>query len=305
MHVPTHHDRIWLAGCQDKENAISATLNTQGINNMLVDAVQTGLGMLPSIFATDNQFRVPVDYINLAPEFWHIYRCEKLEQTTYPTKHFNVLMNRVSGERLILLYMLKDAGMFEKGYIGFNCLYHDKDPDRAQRQANFSRVHRECDWHQWNDIYNCLKPTMPMLLGMDPDTAAMRSDITLVVESYVSDTVIAFSEKIFRALQTPRPWILFCSPDSVRILRNYGFDVMDDVVDHSYDNIVDVEQRLQAIISELKKLKYFNLPRYQQAVDHNQQLLDQLGCQWPDKLSYLVQSTGSKNQNFVNTNLIG
>ena len=133
---------------------------------------------------------------------------------------------------------------------------------------------------------------MPMLLNMDPDTVAMRSDITLVVESYVSDTVVAFSEKIFRALQTPRPWILFCSPDSVAVLRNAGFDVMDDIVDHAYDEIVNVEQRLQAILKELSKPKHFYLPRYKQAVETNQALLDQLKLQW----SYKLQSIVSNNQ---------
>jgi hypothetical protein len=132
-----------------------------------------------------------------------------------------------------------------------------------------------------------------MHLKMDPDTAAMASRLTLVVESYVSDSVIAFSEKIFRALQTPRPWILFCSPGSVDVLRSAGFDVMDDVVDHSYDEIVNVEQRLQAIITELKKLKYFFLPRYKQAVKTNQAILDTLKHQWSYKLQSILDDSQS------------
>lgn len=295
MHISTHHDRIWSAGCQQKEDDISEQLSQAGISHTLVDVARH---KVHSEYATDNQFHVTMDYINLAPEFWHIYRCPELTENIYPDKHFNVMMNRISGERLMLLYMLKEAKLFSKGYIGFNCLYHDRDPNQLQRQANFSQVHTLCGWHQWNKLHQELKPTMPLLLDMDPDTAAMRSDITLVVESYVSDTVIAFSEKIFRALQTPRPWILFCSPGSVAVLRDAGFDVMDDVVDHSYDEIANVEQRLQAIITELKRLKYFDLVRYQQAVKINQQLLDQFADQW----SHKFQLIGSKNQNFVNTN---
>ena len=280
MHISTHHDRIWQAGCQQKENDIDALLSTHGVEHTLVDSIKCHPHELNSNYATDNQFRTSAEYINLGPEFWHIYRCPEITENIYPNRHFNVMMNRISGERLMLLYMLKEAKLFEKGYIGFNCLYHDIDPDQLQRQANFSRVHNECAWHHWNILHEQLKPNMPMLLDMDPDTAAMRSDITLVVESYVSDTVIAFSEKIFRALQTPRPWILFCSPGSVAILRDAGFDVMDDVVDHSYDEIVNVEQRLQVIIQELKRLKYFFLPRYKQAVETNQALLDRLKLQW-------------------------
>lgn len=292
MHISTHHDRIWTAGCQQKEDDISALLTSKGIEHTLVDCITCHPHELDKQFATDNQFRASTDYVNLAPEFWHIYRCPAITDNIYPNKHFNVMMNRISGERLMLLYMLAEADLFKKGYIGFNCLYHDMDPDQHQRQANFSQVHTDCNWRHWDELHNQLKPQMPLLLDMDPDTAAMRSDITLVVESYVNDTVIAFSEKIFRALQTPRPWILFCSPGSVAVLRDAGFDVMDDVVDHNYDKIVNVELRLQEIIKELKKLKFFYLPRYKQAVETNQALLDQLKLQW----SYKLQSIVSNNQ---------
>lgn len=289
MHISTHHDRIWTAGCQQKEDDISALLDSKGIEHTLVDVIRDDLH---KNYATDNQFHSPVKYINLAPEFWHIYRCPTISENIYPNKHFNVMMNRLSGERLMLLYKLYRAGLFAKGYIGFNCLYHDRDPDKEQRQQNFINMHNECGWHHWNTTHKELLPKMPMLLDMDPDTASMSSDITLVVESYVSDSVIAFSEKIFRALQTPRPWILFCSPGSVDVLRSTGFDVMDDVVDHSYDSIVDAEQRLDAIVQELRKLKYFFLPRYKQAVETNQAILDKLKLQW----SYKLQSILSDNQ---------
>lgn len=290
MHISTHHDRIWSAGCQQKEDSISEILTEHDIPHTLVDVIKDDLHRN---YATDNQFRVPVNYINLAPEFWHIYRCPDIEDNIYPNKHFNVMMNRISGERLMLLYKLHEAGLFAKGYIGFNCLYHDRDPDTDRRQQHFVNMHKECGWHQWDNTHRELLPEIPLLLDMDPDTAAMRSDITLVVESYVSDSVIAFSEKIFRALQTPRPWILFCSPDSVAVLRDAGFDVMDDVVDHSYDEIEDAEQRLDAIVQELKKLKYFFLPRYKQAVETNQAVLDKLKHQWSYKLQSILDSNQS------------
>ena len=292
MHISTHHDRIWQAGCQQKEDDIAVNLAFHGIHNVLADAVQQDLNSLPQPFASDNQFRVPVEYINLAPEFWHIYRFDSISDNIYPDKHFNVLMNRISGERLMLLYKIYEAGLQTKGYISFNCLYHDLDPSQTKRQKNFDTVHEMCGWTQWNFLHDTLRQQMPIILDMDPDTAAMKSDITLVVESYVSDTVIAFSEKTFRALQTPRPWILFSSPGAVAVLRDNGFDVMDDVVDHSYDHIEDAEKRLDAIIKELKKLKYFYLPRYKKAVDTNQQCLDRLEVQW----SYKLQSILDNNQ---------
>jgi len=293
MHVSTHNDRIWQAGCQQKEDAISSILTSNGVEHLLVDAIKCHPHELDKNFATDNQFRVNTNYKNLAPEFWHIYRCPQIEEFIAPNYNYNVLMNRVSGERLMLLFMLHDANLFDGELIGFNCLYHDMDPTVEQRQENFSKVHNECGWHHWDNLHSALKPNMPMLLDMDPDTAAMHSQITLVVESYVNDTVIAFSEKIFRALQTPRPWLLFCSPDSVSTLRNAGFDVLDDVVDHSYDSVVNVEKRIQMLLEQLKNFSRFSEPRYKQAVQTNQAVLDQLKLQWSYKLQSILEQTQS------------
>ena len=46
------------------------------------------------------------------------------------------------------------------------------------------------------------------------------SKVSLVVETYTLDTQIVFSEKIFTALQLPRPWLLYCSPYSIELLKN-------------------------------------------------------------------------------------
>jgi len=293
MHIPTHHDRIWKAGCEQKEDGIAEHLSNSGFTPNLVDAVQTDLDSLPDNFVSDNHFRIDVKYHNLAPEFWHIFRCKPIQLEHTRQYKFCTLMNRISGERLMLLYKLAEHNLLEKGLVGFNCLYHDRDPSVLQRQQHFVNMHAQCDWAHWDSIHQELKPDMPMLLNMDPDTAAMSSDLTLVVESYVSDTVIAFSEKIFRALQTPRPWVLFCSPDSVSVLRSYGFDVMDDVVDHNYDSIVDTEQRIDCILKQVKTFQSRPLQRYKQAVQTNQALLDKLKLQWSYKLQSILDSNQS------------
>jgi hypothetical protein len=301
MHISTHHDRIWSSGCQRKEDDIAVNLAFHGINNTLVDAVKENLHQLPQPFASDNHFRMPVEYINLAPEFWHIYRCRSLVFNHKINYKYCCLMNRISGERLLLLYKLAKLNLLDKGLISFNCLYHDRDPSIEQRKQNFDTVHEQCNWQGSNEIYKTLRALMPMTLDVDPDTASLRSEKTVVVESYNSDTVIAFSEKIFRALQTPRPWLLCSSPDSVKILKQYGFDVLDDIVDHSYDSIEDQSERMDAMLIELQRPLKINVNRCYNAVENNQRLLDKFKTQWDQKLSNVLQSMGSASQSRLNT----
>ena len=42
-------------------------------------------------------------------------------------------------------------------------------------------------------------------------------------------------------------------------LRQIGFDVFDDVIDHSYDNILDDRERIKAVISEIDRLNSLDL----------------------------------------------
>jgi len=61
----------------------------------------------------------------------------------------------------------------------------------------------------------------------------------------------------------------------VRLLRALGLDLFDDIIDHSYDEIADPVQRIQAVADQIEKLykrgaKYFkNIPNIQARLEHN------------------------------------
>ena len=292
MHISTHHDKIWSSDCFVKETAILKILRSHakhGQSIRLVDCITDDDG---PVIVTDNQFNTPREnIIDLAPEFWAIYQTAvDIHADVKPTKQFNCLMNRVSGERLIMLYKLVERNMLGQGFVSFNCLYHDRDPSVEQRQLNFTHAHYSHVAPRWNMLNDQLRNIMPFLLeGNDPDQAAALSVVTIVVESYVSDDVIAVSEKIFRALQTPRAWLLVCSPNTVKCLRDAGFDVLDDIVDHSYDSVIDMEQRMDRIVDQVNTVTHDH-ERCCQAVAHNRRRLHELGQAWPAKLSQVLQS---------------
>lgn len=64
--------------------------------------------------------------------------------------------------------------------------------------------------------------------------------------------------KAFGMLQLP----IWCAvPGLVSQVRKLGFDVFDDVIDHSYDHQPDPDVRLQAVIDQVRRLSDQNLPR--------------------------------------------
>ena len=121
------------------------------------------------------------------------------------------------------------------------------------------------------------------------EQCTVDSNIGLILETYTVDNTIVFSEKIFRALQLPRPWLLYCSPYSIELLRSHGFDVLDDHVDTTYDREPVHYNRLDLVLDQLetfidKSYTKTDYARFKQAAEHNQQLLASLLQGWPEKL---------------------
>jgi hypothetical protein len=120
----------------------------------------------------------------------------------------------------------------------------------------------------------------------DLQTAIMQTEFSIVLETcFDRNEVITFSEKIFRCLKLPRPWVIFAMKNAVSYLRDLGFDVLDDVVDHGYDSIEFAIERQVAILDQCeimcqRELTASDVKRCEQAAQHNQQLLDKMSATW-------------------------
>ncbi len=93
------------------------------------------------------------------------------------------------------------------------------------------------------------------------DVFAKQTYIELVVESLIYNGCTFMTEKVakpFLGLQIPLfvSWIGY-----VEHLREQGFDMFDDIINHSYDNEVDENKRIDLVIKELKKLCKLDVPK--------------------------------------------
>jgi hypothetical protein len=83
--------------------------------------------------------------------------------------------------------------------------------------------------------------------------------------------------------------MLFCSPHSVELLKSYGFDVLDDYVDHGYDDELNRGNRINMLLDQLNILAdrlytRRDYERFEVAAATNKQLLDGYTKRWPQKL---------------------
>lgn len=75
----------------------------------------------------------------------------------------------------------------------------------------------------------------------------------------VSETVLNYpypyiSEKTLRPIACKRMFIILGAPYTLELLHSKGFQTFDDLVDETYDTILDPEERFLAVVSEVEKL---------------------------------------------------
>ena len=272
-------DQIWhKSQCRKIEQDTYELFRSKRIPVRLVDAVDVSSLTKPVV--TDNIVNRP--HVDLYPEFWGSFSYQSEYRSQPPTRLFNCFINRVCTTRQSWFYQFVRRNLLHDGWISFLLDYRTLPPGVVSKQDLY-----EYNYNQGYDIFeaehNLMRDRVPFCnFTGDLDQVIVDSCISLVIETYFDwpDT-IAFSEKIFRALQLPRPIILYSMPGSVKVLRKYGFDVWDDIIDHAYDSEPNQIQRQIQILDQLcnlKELAYTDrqLEDFEIRAQHNRNLLQKL-----------------------------
>jgi len=264
--------------------------------------------MLPYLFdadttvITDNYITCPTQYrvFQLPTSFFGIYAHTPLEQMSAPGRRFNFSVNRLDAKRLLMFLEMQlrasnIIGSETLDYVNFNCWSWDGANDsQSGLQENFQRQYEQLE-PQFHDVYqqtfDRLLPQMPYTNhSLSHEQSHVSAHVNIVMETYSSDTTVALSEKIFRALCLPTPWMVYSGKYTVAYLRSLGFDVMHDIIQHKYDNMIEnktaafgdkmvdfIFEGVEAVDAMPETIK----ARSDIAATHNQQLLYAMQRKWP------------------------
>ena len=78
--------------------------------------------------------------------------------------------------------------------------------------------------------------------------------IEIVLETLFDDSRWHLTEKTLRPIACGRPFILMATAGSLQYLQRYGFETFGELIDESYDQIVNPKHRLQAVIAEMARI---------------------------------------------------
>jgi hypothetical protein len=142
-----------------------------------------------------------------------------------------------------------------------------------------------------------------------------NTDFEVVLETLFDDSRLHLTEKTLRPIACSQPFILAATHGSLKYLRSYGFETFGDVIDESYDLIVDPEKRLRAIVACMESIKSWtpkqrkiNMRKLQEIANRNHQhffsdnflnyVIDELKNNLTNGLTELVES--NTGQRFLN-----
>ena len=172
--------------------------------------------------------------------------------------------------------------MLQSGLVNYKCVHTDIPGSWIQhRIASTWAAHIDQECHS-------IAHKIP-LPAIDNTVEFTQTDVNFYLDSYLGIIVDTFfdngvfvSEKIFNAINYQQLFFYAGYPGTLQYLRDQGYQTFDDIIDTSYDNILEHGARLVAARRSL--LDFLQQPTeaieaaYKKsvpAIQHNKQLLQQ------------------------------
>jgi hypothetical protein len=100
------------------------------------------------------------------------------------------------------------------------------------------------------------------------------TDIEVVLETLFDDERLHLTEKSLRPIACGQPFILAATHGSLEYLRGHGFRTFSEVWDEDYDQIVDPQSRLFAVVKVMKQISQWDDVTRQQKMIQAQSIAD-------------------------------
>jgi len=253
------------------------------LESILIDKLKEKHIPIDNVYYTDSNYKL--DYINLdIKTFSHNYtancfyidsgevgsnidhfklsdnQIEKKKKTELTKKYicYNRLI-KVHRERVV--NWIKENGYLEDGYVSF-------PPDLILDYTNFDdnwAYHKICTDHYDTSFFSIVTESN------------FPSNIDGIFGSFDH---CFLSEKTWKPIMNFHPFIIVGAKGSLRYLKEYGFDIFEDIFDSSYDNMGDGKERIKKIfdtldyffknhtISQLTNLRKDIFPRLRYNYEH-------------------------------------
>ena len=197
---------------------------------------------------------------------------------------YNAISENHLQEKILTSYIKKDNDPFFKMQF-----FHEPDIDNFHEKINHS-----AEQVQYQGQTLALSVIIPIQLYN-------QTAYSIIAETHADNRYSFFTEKIFKPMLARRLFVMFSGWKYLENLRSLGFQTFDNVIDESYDQILDDNERWHAAFEQVKKLCDLDqtevLEKISQRVHHNYNLV--MDAKWQSAhLLQIQQKIHDKARNF-------
>lgn len=204
--------------------------------------------------------------------------------------------------RLMWYSLLKEKNLLNKGFVSFN--KPNKKSLEFTGPKNINKVKYKIP-NSLEFIYNSSsmksnekinirnKQIKKSLLGVDNNESyknfsenkidnleevvfdlEQSAFVNITTETSFNYPVYRITEKTFKPIVSKRPFILLSMPGSLTKLKDRGFKTFDRWWNEDYDNILDNEERILAVLDLVERISYKSLIEVKNIIFEMQEILD-------------------------------
>ena len=185
---------------------------------------------------------------------------------------FNIYARAWSGTRN---YRLRLLDLVLEHALQSNCRITFNDHDDGVHYTRAQQI--KTRWSPRHDLSGLVSHDLgPALSASYTSQHYNTCWFDVVLETLFDDDRLHLTEKILRPIACGKPFLLASTVGSLEFLRSYGFRTFHGIIDESYDEIADSEQRLLAVVSVMKHISTLSASarseiqrQLQQVCDHN------------------------------------
>jgi hypothetical protein len=170
---------------------------------------------------------------------------------------FNRLVYADRSYRIYFVSRLIEKNLVPKGSISFG-VAGTSDPSwdeavsaRDSKLSKHAKKHINQYLKNYHGQLNIDGAVIPGIASADIPDQVHDSFWHVVTETVFYYDKLHLTEKIFKPIVSKQPFMLLAAPGNLAYLKSYGFKTFDSVIDESYDDIKDPDQRIDAVVDQL------------------------------------------------------
>jgi hypothetical protein len=183
------------------------------------------------------------------------YNKQVIKEYDYDFVSFNRIVITDRSYRCYFVSKLTEKSLLKNGQISFGIDPQENSTWQDEIANSTTKLSQKAIDHIKLHL-----PSTPMIIDNEHILGSASANIPRCINDsfwhIVTETVFYYdklhlTEKIFKPIVMKQPFMLLGAPGNLAYLKSYGFKTFEDIIDESYDTIVDNDQRVEAVVAQI------------------------------------------------------